>query len=65
MASKPLTLEEKAAAGVVGASEVVLETVFPGDDLNFPQDGEIARVHYTCKVRGPCVPVLLVRSGDW
>jgi hypothetical protein len=50
MPPKPLTLEEKAAAGVVGASEVVLETVFPGDDLNFPQDGEIARVHYTCKV---------------
>ena len=35
------TLEEEAAA------TIVLDTQFPGDGINFPETGEIARVHYT------------------
>ena len=63
-APPPPTIEEKAAAA---PSEVIMESLFPGDGLNFPQDGEIARVHFVGKVR-LCAPVtvagfLAVRIG--
>jgi hypothetical protein len=44
-----LTFEEKATSAPLQG--VVMETLFPGDGLNFPQDGEVARVHFTAKVR--------------
>lgn len=43
----PPSIEEKAASA---PSEVIMETLFPGDGLNFPQDGEMARMHYVGKV---------------
>ncbi len=43
----PPSLEEKAAAA---PSEVIMEQLFPGDGLNFPQDGEIVRLHFIGKV---------------
>jgi hypothetical protein len=42
--------------------DVYVEVLFAGDGSNFPQAGQICRVHYTCAVARACrvtaVPVV-------